>query len=889
MTPFVPNPRASWRDLTTAHHLADGGLFLDRLKAIQTFAIACLIPICCLFLLSSPAGAQPSQQLLGQAAEQLELQGKQLAENRDFEAAAAQLEQAVTLYRDRNDPTGEAIALSNLAAIYGRSGNWEAADTAIANSLQLLPSTPTKVGDQQLRAQVLEIQGRLYFDRTQLQPAMDSWEAARALFTQADDLAGSIRIRTSQAKVLQALGFISRASSQLQQLVEELEPTPNTLLKATSLRSLGDTLLLTGNTKNALEVLERSLAVAEELDSTSAIAATRLSLGNGRRSAGDDEQALEEYAWVVQQASNPTLKLQAQLNRMDLLLAAERWQPLQEQLAPLQAEIVHLAPSRIAIQARLKLLDLFTKLSMTQPALAPSTIEIDNWAIATRQQAQFLGNRRAEAQALGLLGHLYEQAQQWQEAIQLTDTAILLAQTDRAFESLYQWQWQSGRIRAALGDIEGAIAAYRATVDTLDRLRGDLAAAHSDIQFAFRDSIEPIHRQLVDLLLSNPRGDSQNWEGQEEVTQDRLDLARQTVERLQLAELDNFFRAACIKGVPVVIDEVDAQAAVIYPIVLNDRLEILLRLPGQPLRQITVEVSSDEINRGVDRTRLAFGQRTSPRYLPLAQQLYHWLIQPIEQDLADSGVDTLVFVPDGVLRNLPMGALHDGEHYLLEQYAIAVSPGLQLLPPQPNQADREQILTAGLSQPRGGFAALPYVADEINGIEKNLSGRILANQDFTQKSLQTEMNNDRFSFVHIATHGQFSSQLDRTFLLAWDGNIDINQLRYLLLSSDFSRDRPVDLLVLSACETAMGDRQAALGLAGMATRSGARSTVATLWQVNDLATAQIVDRFYDNLVNHGMTKAKALQQAQLSVYENVGTAQKHPYYWASFVLVGNWQ
>ena len=172
------------------------------------------------------------------------------------------------------------------------------------------------------------------------------------------------------------------------------------------------------------------------------------------------------------------------------------------------------------------------------------------------------------------------------------------------------------------------------------------------------------------------------------------------------------------------------------------------------------------------------------------------------------------------------------------------------------------------------------------GIETTLNKKELG--DF-QKSLQTAMNNDRFSFVHIATHGQFSSQLDRTFLLAWDGNIDINQLRYLLLSSDFSRDRPVDLLVLSACETAMGDRRAALGLAGMATRSGARSTVATLWQVNDLATAQIVDRFYDNLVNHGMTKAKALQQAQLSVYENVGTAQKHPYYWASFVLVGNWQ
>ncbi|MEO0940620.1 MAG: CHAT domain-containing protein [Cyanobacteria bacterium J06642_12] len=882
----------------------------EAASSLQAVSSLRLVVICVLALVlwCSPvrvgsAWAQLSHPYLAQAAEQLELHGKQLADERDFEAAANQFEQAAASYRGQGDEIGEAIALSNLASVQGQMGLWDAADLALDRSLELLnwsdsnsvesnPSDSNQLESlpsehKQLVAQVLDVRGRLLFDRDRLEDAYDAWQTSQALFAAAGDLAGSTRIQIEQARVLQALGFYGRASDRLQVAVADLDSTSDRHLQSSGFRQLGNALLLAGDVTRAEQNLLRSLEIARQTEDSEAIAASQLSLGNVARWVGDEELALDYYAQAAARRHNSDVQLRADLNQLDVLLTAERWSQLQQQFSPLKSRIAALPPSRNALLARVKLLAFIADLRLQQPDLAPATEDMVEWAATTRQQARLLGDRRAEAQILGLLGHLYEQSQQFDDATPLTVEAIALAQAERNFDVAYRWQWQLGRILVAQRDRPAAISAYQSALATLDILRGDLAAVNPDAQFAFQDSIEPVHRQLVELLLEEEQEIDARSKSNETI--ERLDVARQTLERLQLAELDNFFRAACIDSVPVAIEDVDADAVVIYPIVLPDRLELLVHLPGQPLRQVTVEVSSDELARTVARARLAFGQRTSTRYLPLAQQLYDWIVRPVAADLVESGADTLVFVPDGILRNVPMGALHDGEQYLLERYAIAVSPGLELLPPAQIDIPDARILTAGLSQPRQGFTGLAHVIAELDKIDANLAGRSLRDREFTQQSLQKAMGDDDFSFVHIATHGQFSSQLDRTFLLAWDDTIDINQLRSFIVASDFSRERPLDLLVLSACETAAGDRRAALGLAGIATRSGARSTVATLWKVSDEMTANIVDRFYQNLVVDGMTKAKALQQAQLALYTEADTERQHPFYWGAFVLVGNWQ
>jgi CHAT domain-containing protein len=147
-----------------------------------------------------------------------------------------------------------------------------------------------------------------------------------------------------------------------------------------------------------------------------------------------------------------------------------------------------------------------------------------------------------------------------------------------------------------------------------------------------------------------------------------------------------------------------------------------------------------------------------------------------------------------------------------------------------------------------------------------------------------------YPIVHLATHGQFSSQADETFILTWDDKIEVNQLSSMLQTAELARDSALELLVLSACETAAGDARSALGLAGVAVRSGARSTIATLWRVNDEASAKLMGQFYDQIVHASKTsisKAEALRSAQLSILRDPNFGQE-PYYWAAYVLIGNW-
>jgi CHAT domain-containing protein len=489
---------------------------------------------------------------------------------------------------------------------------------------------------------------------------------------------------------------------------------------------------------------------------------------------------------------------------------------------------------------------------------------------------------------VGNLGSLYEQNQQLQNAQELTQQALTLSQAVNAPDITYRWQWQLARLLRAQGDKLGAIAAYQEAVKTLKSLRNDLVAVNPEIQFDFRDEVEPVYRELVALLLAGQKSG-------ETTSQQNLAQARETIEALQLAELDNFFREACIEAQPVAIDNVvdrdNPTSAVIYPIILPDRLEVIVKIPQQSLRHYTIHQPQAQIEQTVERLQQAITEPDRTKDVKaLSQQIYSWLIQPAANDLQQSGVKTLVFVPDGVLRNIPMSALFDGDRYLVEKYAIAVSPGLQLVNPQPIASGELKALTAGLSVPPANspFPPLPSVKLEFNLIQQaGVAIAELLDLAFTSKSLATKIDSNSFNVVHLATHGQFSSQAENTFILAADGPINVRKFDNLLRSRHRHRPDPIELLVLSACETATGDRRAALGLAGIAVRAGARSTLASLWQIDDEATAIFIGEFYKELAKAKLTRAEALRQAQLTLMKNHPNYRR-PGYWAAYVLVGNW-
>jgi CHAT domain-containing protein len=317
-------------------------------------------------------------------------------------------------------------------------------------------------------------------------------------------------------------------------------------------------------------------------------------------------------------------------------------------------------------------------------------------------------------------------------------------------------------------------------------------------------------------------------------------------------------------------------------------LEVILSIPGKPLRRYRTKKSQAELETAFRLAKNTIRPSAFRRdRFPPIQEVYNWLIRPAEADLTASGIKTLVFVLDGYLRNLPMAVLHDGQKFLVEKYSIALAPGLQLLAPKPLSQVKLKVLIGGLSESRQGFSALPGVKQELEQISAQMPASELLNQDFVSGRLHDRIKALSYPIVHLATHGQFSSNAADTFIVTWDERVNVKEFDQLLRSRTGEKQQPIELLVLSACETASGDNRAALGLAGAAIRSGARSTVATLWQVNDESTALFMTEFYRQLAASKSSKAEALRNAQLTLLQN--REYQNPYFWAPFVLVGNWQ
>ncbi|MEG4507982.1 CHAT domain-containing protein [Microcoleus sp. F6_B4] len=748
---------------------------------------------------------------------------------------------------------------------------------------------------------------------------------------------------------------LSTNSNSLNELEKLLQTPLNPNLKSiqlTGARLLGDVLRQLGFLDNSQKFLAAvNRAIAQE-NNPQERALVWLSLGNtyealGNRNrflaeSGDNNYinnystALDYYRRAIEAAETSFIKVQARLNLFSLLVDEKIWTKIdlretEELRLAILSQLSQLPQSRHKIYAEVSLMKSLANLkneelkpannlsnlraekteslsnyclpdSLTVSESLPQNTQTLSWGEIVNLGAKAvklgkdLGDLRATAYALGNLGRIYEQKQQWLEAQQCTEQALLLSQNLQlnSPDLTYQWQWQLGRIRrdGKERDIESAIAAYTAAFNTLQSVRNDFVPISRDGQFDFRDRVEPVYRELVDLLL---RGS----ETGEEPSQDNLKQARNVIEALQVAELDNFFRDACVQIKTKQIDGLDRAAAVIYPIILKDRLEIIVSLPDRLLHHRPSDTPRRKVETLLKDLQGELSEADAPAEVTkISKTFYEWLIKPFNKYLEQyPELKTLVFVLDSGFRNIPMSVLYDYDevtkkgNYLIEKYAIALAPGLQLISPLSWQPERLKVLIAGVSEERifpgrTPFPALKYVDRELGNIKSVVSSseKPLINQDFLKNSLREQINSFRSSVIHIATHGEFSSDPEQTFIVAYDDVIQSKELSDILSSRRDRKGNSIELLVLSACKTAKGDPRAALGLAGVAVRSGARSTLATLWYVDDESTAELMVKFYNELKKPNANKAEALRQAQLSLLAK----NPDPYYWAPFVMLGNW-
>ncbi|AFY34500.1 CHAT domain-containing protein [Calothrix sp. PCC 7507] len=811
-------------------------------------------------------------------------EGKTLYDAGRFAEAIKVLQQAVDNYRSQGNKLRQAVGLSNLALAYQKLGLWQEADKTVRESLQLLEGVKL---NPVVLAQILDIQGSIQLELGQAEQALATWQRAEGIYKQVNDQSGVVSDRINQAQAWQVLGFYRRSLKILTELRSTLQAQPNSLTKAVELRSLGDTLQLVGDLEQSRQVLAQSLEIAKGLQSSAEMSATLFSLGNTARTQQNIPAALDYYQQAAKLASTPITKIQAAINQLSLLVETRQVSVIETLLPQIQTQLVNLPPSQSAIYARIHLAQNLMKLGSGTEKTQQSKLFNDTaQLLATAvQQSRNLDDKRAEAYALGTLGSLYEQTQQWSNAQEVTQKALVLTQTINAPDINYRWYWQLGRLLKKQGDIKGAITAYDTAISELRSLRSDLVAVNRDVQYSFKESVEPVYRQSVELLLQS----SPNLKN--------LEIARQRIESLQLAELDDFFRQACINARTVVLDEMvdkdNPTSAIIYPIILPQQLQVIIKIPQQPLHRYVVNQSQQEVESTLTELREALLEPEKEEEVQtLAKKVYDWLIPAeIETNLAKINVNTLVFVLDGALRNIPMAALYDGQKYLVEKYAVALSLGLQLIAPKSLTQAPLNVLAAGLVQPPKAFQKfppLPEIQSELNLIaQAGISTRQLLNNDFTSNALEKNVNTKTFNVLHLATHGQFSSRPEDTFILANDGPINVLQFDNLLRRQDATPSQSLEMLVLSACETATGDNRATLGLAGASVKAGARSTLASLWHINDKSTAILIGEFYRELVKNKVTKAEALRHAQIKLLRDYPNYSR-PGYWAPYILVGNW-
>ena len=711
------------------------------------------------------------------------------------------------------------------------------------------------------------------------QAALGHWEQARRDAQAAGDANAEARSLLGAARSYLALGRAPLATQRLESAQKLASANANQALLGPISAALGSALLLAGEPAKARIALEQAITLGRNGSDQDVIAQSANDLARLESEAGNTARAAELYRQGMASArasANPALEATAAVNLARLPLpAGDRSQTL----ASAQQLVRALPPSHIRAMTLVSVARL--RGDMPDPVGAPGSSrrqaagDFDEAAATARQ----IGDQRVLSYALGYKGAMAETSGDPVLALDLTRQAARAALQGNALESLYRWEWQAGRLLRQLGDEDAALAAYRVAASTLERIRPDLAASGTG---DFRAKASPVYLGVADLLIRRAERAARPDAAQADLLE-----ARRTMEALKSAELEDYFQDDCVASLKSKTSGIDALAphtAAIYPIVLPDRLAILVTFPDG-LREYSSPVGSQRLEAETRAMRQTLEKRMTREYLKHARQLYDWVVRPALADLERAGVKTLVFIPDGALRTIPFAALSDGKQFLIERYAVATSPGLTLTDPRPLAAVAPRILMAGLTEAVQGFAALPGVRTEISNIAALLPGTQLVDQAFQSARFRSDLASNPYTIVHVASHGEFGPTAQSTFLLTHDGKINLNQLEGILGGTNY-RSQPVQLLVLSACETAAGDDRSALGLAGIAVKAGARSALATLWSVSDVASTQLVSDFYRELGQSGASKAEALRQAQLALMAD--RRYRHPYYWGPFLMIGNW-
>jgi len=532
--------------------------------------------------------------------------------------------------------------------------------------------------------------------------------------------------------------------------------------------------------------------------------------------------------------------------------------------------------------------------------------------------AREIKDRQGEGQSLGNLGAAYDSLGKYEQAIEFHLQYLAIAREIKDRQGEGTSLNNLGESFNNLKQPELAILFYKQSINVREAIRKDIKKLDQDIQKSYLATVEKTYRNLADILLQ----------------QDRIIEALQVLDLLKVQELEDYLKN--IKGsdrsaqgvrflapekaisdhllavgfdnskeinsqlanqiqqlpkseinkVPDYLQKIPQGTALLYPLILEDRLEIILFSPNNVPISRTVKISQKELETLVTDFRAGVLDAGSEDVQEPASQLYQLLIKPIEAELIQAKTTTILYAPDGILRYLPIAALYDGKQWLAEKYRISNLIAYSLFDFSVQPKNSPKIIAGAFGGKAGekkfGQTALPATVREVQAIANSFQNSVtLIEEQFSRKAIESKFNNH--NIIHLATHAEFNiGTPDQSFIIFGNGDkIHLNEIAEWQIPN-------IDLMILSACQTGigkLGDGVEILGFGYQVQKAGAKQAIASLWKVDDNKTSVLMSAFYAELQKGNVTVTEALRRAQISLIKSQD--YNHPYYWSAFFAIGN--
>ncbi len=832
--------------------------------------------------------------------DRLEQTGLDAYRNRRYSEALEIYQEVLKLRRQIGDLAGEAATLHRIAGVYNKLANYQEAFNFYQQSLNIRQS----IGDRSGVGSSLNSIGGIYFQMGQYDAAIAVFQEAIAIREKLGDRLGISRTLNNIASLYQYQGKYGQALNYYQQALANFQALEQPNEVAALLNNIGLIHHHLGEYDLALEFYQKTLAMRQQMSDRLGQSETLNNIGLLYYFQGKYQPAIDFYqqALALRQEMSDQAGIGQSLNNLGSV-----YNDMGESAQAL--ELLHQA------------LNIY----------------------------QAIGNQASEARTLDSLGSTYKNLGDFQAARKYYFGALKIHQaiSDRRSSSI---------TLSNLGDLllqenqrELAIIFYKQAVNVTEEIRQNLQELSLEQQRSYTETISKTYRTLANVLLQETRireaqqvldllkiqelenylrnvpGNAETAQGIELLPQEQelfnfVQKDQRIVEQFnqfiqspglvnRLAQINTITQGESLdiknfNSLQQRLGELSKNAVILYPLVLSDRLELVLVIPDYPPIHRSVPVTQVELEQGVKNFLVALTSPIQRRRINVAhqsgKQLYEWLIKPIENDLALLKADTIIYAPDGQLRYIPLAALYDGDRWLIERFRINNITAASLTNFQPQTISQMQIFAAAFTQGSYQFqvgrqelnlSGLEFAGQEVANILSLIPNTTtLFNQNFNLKTtLPNQLN--QYNIVHFATHAAFiDGQPEESFILLGDGSrITLRDLETWSLPN-------VQLMVLSACQTAMGEflgnGQEILGFGYQVQKAGVKAAIASLWSVDDRATQQLMTEFYHQLSTENVTKAEALRQAQLSLINNSNSGNnqaqiKHPYYWSPFILIGN--